>query len=120
MRFFNFKLHEEQIEKLKEMLDWMFPLSVDITIKEGTIFTIVHEDTKSTAKNYSYYNALELLVFIFPSKLGMDFVTIDPERPNSLFQIVSERFDMMKNIPEEAVENPNDDQQRYYELGCGY
>lgn len=119
MRFFNFKLQNEEVKKLKEMLDWLFPLAVEITVKEGTLFTIAHEDTKSTTKNYSYYTSLELLIFLFPKKLGMDFVTIDPERPNSLFQLVSERFDMMQNIPEEAVENPIHDNERYYGFGCG-
>ena len=59
-----------------------------------------------TATSYYYYNVLEVLTFLVPTRLGMDFVIIDPRNPNTLYDLVTERFDMMKNMPEEAIAKP--------------
>lgn len=111
MKSYNYKLENSQINKVLEMLQYIFPTSSTVEHSfteenQSGNFKIGFEDTSKTSKSYVTCSILEALLFVIPTKLGMDFMYIDPERPESLFQLVEERFNMVQNIPEKSDSKP--------------
>lgn len=95
--------NKEQREKLTEMVKWIYP-DYYVNIQDGN-FVVTNSDNPAV-RTYSYPTFIELLLFTIPKKLGMDFVIVDPEDYNSLFNQVSEKYDIYINISESAEAVP--------------
>lgn len=109
---FNQSLNKEQRDKLLEMARWTFE---GYTVSIGPdVFTVTTSSNNAAVRSYFYPGFVEVLLFMIPKKLGMDFVVVDPDDHLSLFNQVSEKYDMYKNISEDSVKKSK------YENSCGY
>lgn len=105
-------LTKEKKEKIVEMAKWLFP---ECEISNPSIDALTVKTIKDNITVYEFPSYMDLLVFLIPKKLEMDFVIIDPGDYESLFNQISERYDMYVNISEESVKKS-----KYSSTAMGY
>jgi len=112
-------LYDDQYEKMKEMIKWLFK-DHEVTSNFYETYTITK--VQGSSNICSYVNYLNALLFLIPTKLGMDFVVVDPENPQSIFEQVYEKYMIYTNTSEKSCKKSkyrSTYEQGFFD-GCSY
>jgi hypothetical protein len=101
MEYIRITLSKEQIAKVIEMIKYVFPEGL-VSSTDGSNYLISFTDSNQSCRTYISYHLFEVLVYIIPRKLEMDFVVVDPHDIKNLYSQIVDRFERL-NDKEESV-----------------
>lgn len=101
MEYKRVSLQKDQIAKVIEMLKYIFP-EATVNSTDGVLYQLTLSSSNNTCRSYVCYHLFEVLVYIIPLQLEMDFVVIDPYDMQSLYNQVVDRFDRLNDKEESA------------------